>query len=264
MNGKETIRLSISTHPGIVRDHNEDNFSVNGKICPDGQEAITINGNIGREPMLLGVYDGMGGEKNGEKASQIAAELSRSLFENMNASEADGYRDTVNEYISAANSEVCRTLKNNSSTRGGTTAAIVYFKDNAVYPFSLGDSRIYLYYNCDLVQISEDHTLAMRKYKANIYTLEEAEKSIDSHKLTLFIGVDVESKGLTAQWYQPFFVPEGAKLLLCSDGLYDMCTKQEIMNILSAPSENYSDDLVNAAINNGGLDNITCIVADFG
>ena len=70
-----------------------------------------------------------------------------------------------------------------------------------MYSFSLGDSRIYLYRDGELNQISQDHTLAMRKYLANIYTKEEAEQSSDSHKLTLFLGVDINNNGLVAEKY---------------------------------------------------------------
>ncbi|MBO5559094.1 protein phosphatase 2C domain-containing protein [Ruminococcus sp.] len=263
MNGESRLQISVATHNGAVRASNEDNISINGRSRPIPQNIMNICGTTANRCLLLAVYDGMGGEQMGEVASDIAAKMSGKLLDRLNTAEVEKYPDMVNKYIDEANAEICRRLHNSGSTRGGTTAAIAYIKDGVVYPFSLGDSRIYLLVNGELIQISEDHTLAMRKYKANIYTLEEAEQSMDSHKLTLFLGVDVDGKGLTAQWYQPFNMPHSGKLLICSDGLYDMCSKDEIRDILLNSSEkNISSELVSAAVQNGGTDNITCIVME--
>lgn len=263
MDAEKQIKISIATHNGAVRVKNEDNFSVNGKTRPVEKNVMNISGVTGNKPLLLAVFDGMGGEQMGEVASDIAARMSGDLARALYCTEVENYPDTVNKYIKEANDRICKALNNSGFQRGGTTAAITYIEDGIVYPFSLGDSRIYLLVNGELIQISEDHTLAMKKYKANIYTLEEAERSMDSHKLTLFLGVDVDDKGLTAQWYQPFNMPKSGKLLLCSDGLYDMCSKEEITNILlNNKIENKSSELVNTAIKNGGTDNITCITLE--
>ncbi len=260
---KKRISLSVSTTNGAVRQNNEDNFSINGRGLPSGKSIININGTADADTMLLAVFDGMGGEEMGEVASAIASRLSGDLLRRLNVSEEADYPNVVNEYVNAANTEICRALSNDGSKRGGTTMALVYLKNGIAYPFSLGDSRIYLLAGGSLVQISEDHTLAMRKYKANIYTLEEAEMSSDSHKLTLFLGVDVDGNGLEAQWYDPFSLRQGSKLLICSDGLYDMLSRDEIHDILMNCHENTADELAAAAFRNGGIDNITCIVAQY-
>ena len=260
---KKTIKLSVATNSGAVRSTNEDNFSINGKIRPLEKNIVSVSGKLSDAPILLAVFDGMGGEQMGEVASEIAAGMTGKLLESLNSANIENYPNEINNYIVEANSEICKMLQNTASSRGGTTAAITYIKDGVVYPFSLGDTRIYLLVNGELIQISEDHTLAMRKYKANIYTLEEAEQSMDSHKLTLFLGVDVDGNGLSAQWYQPFIMPDNGRMLICSDGLYDMCSKNEIRDLLlNCHKENIALELVDAAIRNGGEDNITCIVME--
>lgn len=262
MSNSKHNKISISTDAGLVHNDNEDNFSINGKTRPFEKSTMNICGSLSDDPLLLAVYDGMGGEEKGEVASSIAAESSCSLFDELNKSEVIQYPDIVNVYVDKTNAEICHQLSNTGSSRGGTTFAMVYVKDGIIYPFSLGDSRIYLLVNGELLQISEDHTLAMKKYKANIYTLEEAENSMDSHKLTLFLGVDVDGNGLSAQWYRPFNMPKSGKLLLCSDGLYDMCSKEEITDIMLNSKENTASELVRSAVKKGGTDNITCIVLE--
>ncbi len=259
----KTIDLSVSTHNGKRKDNNEDSFSINGKAKPSDKDIMNISGEIGGSELFLGVFDGMGGEKMGDVASRIAAERSAELFAELKDLTPDMFQQAIDKYVNQTNAEICRTLKNSGNDRGGTTMAAVFIKDGIVYPFSIGDSRIYLLKDGELEQISEDHTLAMCKYKSNIYTLEEAETSPDSHKLTLFLGVDVDGNGLDAQFYEPFVIPEGGSLLICSDGLYDMCSKSEIVQMLQQDSENTATDLAETAVDNGGIDNVTCIVAKY-
>ena len=257
------ITLSVSTHNGNRKENNEDSFSINGKAKPSDQNIMNICGDISADELFLGVFDGMGGEKMGDVASRIAADRSAQLFEELKKIEPEEYQKIINGYVDNVNAEICHTLGNSGNDRGGTTMAIVFIKNGIVYPCSLGDSRIYLMQDGKLEQISEDHTLAMRKYKANIFTLEEAETSPDSHKLTLFLGVDVDGNGLDAQFYEPFRLTKNCCLLICSDGLYDMCSKEEIINILQQDSENTARELAEAAVENGGADNVTCIAAKY-
>ena len=257
-----TVRVTAATHNGKVRSNNEDNFSVNGIIKSGEDNICSLEDDFDKESLLLEVCDGMGGEENGEVASEIAVKNSLALCDTLKCADVAQITAAVNNYVKETNAEICRELNNSESNCGGSTFALVYVKNGVVYAYSLGDSRIYLFSNGELKQISTDNTLAMLKYNANIYTLEEAEKSSDSHKLTLFLGADVMGRGLSAQAYKPFELTSESKLLLCSDGLYDMCGKDEICKILSSKSKNYAQALVDAALENGGIDNVTCMVAE--
>lgn len=256
------IRVSVSSHNGKIRDNNEDNYFVNGIIRDIDENIVDFQKTLSTRNVLLEVCDGMGGESCGELAAKIATECSTELLNKLQITSANNISCIVNQYVNMANDKICHMLNNNESSRGGSTFAMVYIRDGIVFPFSLGDSRIYVYSDDKLEQISVDHTLAMRKYKANIYTWEEAQKSADSHKLTLFLGVDVDNKGLNAEKYCPFEFTKNKKILVCSDGLYDMCGNEEIIKILAEESKDYSQALVNMALQNGGIDNITCLVAE--
>ena len=258
-----TFDISISTHSGLVREVNEDSFSLNGYRRRREKSALTSREQMTGGAFMLEVCDGMGGEACGDLAAETAAVYSAALFEKLNTLPAERLEGAVNEYVAEVNGEICRLLGNSGSHRGGTTFALVYIRGGVAYPFSLGDSRIYLCAGGNIDQISFDHTLAMRKYMANIYTLEEAENSPDSHKLTLFLGVDVDGRGLTAQTYEPIQLEHGMKLLLCSDGLYDMCPLEEIARIMSGETLGCAKQLVKSALAHGGIDNITCAAAGF-
>ena len=92
--------------------------------------------------------------------------------------------------------------------------------------------------------------------------MEEAEQSVDSHKLTSFLGVDYYRQGLAPQFYEPVVMQKSDKLLLCSDGLYDELSKDKIQEIIIKNPENPTLELVRAALNNGGNDNVTCALIE--
>ena len=130
------------------------------------------------------------------------------------------------------------------------------------YPFYLGDSRIYIFDRHGLSQITEDQTLAVRNIKAGIYTEEEAKDSPDHHKLTGYLGADYSDMGLDPRPCMPFRLMDGLTILLCTDGLTDMCSREEISGILADHGNNPARELADLAIKNGGRDNVTCIVIE--
>lgn len=250
--------LSVTTDIGKIRKKNEDNFYINGSMRKLVQDKLSINDLIGTEPLICAVFDGMGGEACGETASEICATEAIDLF---NKAQSRHLReDDVNEYVRRANDRIVDSITDDNTRYAGSTMAMVYISNGIVYTYSLGDSRVYLLRGNELLQITHDHTLAMRRYLANIYTKEEAENSPDRHKLISFVGVDIERSGIKAESYSEFKALDNDKILICSDGLYDMCNETEIVDILSKDSAAPSYDLTNAALNNGGGDNITCLV----
>jgi len=139
---------------------------------------------------------------------------------------------------------------------------MLYFIGGLAKLYYLGDSRIYMQDEEDLICLTRDHTLANQKLDAGIYTEAEANKSADQHRLTLYIGVDKNELGLNADSRPPVALQPGRKFLLCTDGLVDMCSEQEIQDILSQNYFNEAAVLVQTAVNYGGIDNVTCIVLE--
>lgn len=251
--------VSVASDTGKFRSSNEDNF-----YCDEIGYRTTANCSYkkkirNRQKCIFAVCDGMGGESYGELASQIAVEtLAQSSYE-INSSVPDKLHKTVNKYADEANRRICEMAEEKLCNRSGSTLAMVCIADKYVYTFNIGDSRVYFFRDGKIKQITEDQTLAMRKLKANIYTEEEAKNSPDAHKITSFLGVDDRRIGLNALEYKPFELGDG-KILICSDGLTDMCSDEEITEILSSGCENYAEMLVKKALDNGGKDNVTCVV----
>ena len=102
----------------------------------------------------------------------------------------------------------------------------------------------------------------MKKFKENIYTEEQAKNSPDAHRITNFLGIDECGLGPQAV-HTGTFDSDSMIILICSDGLTDMCCDEEIADILSEKIENHADALVDRALENGGVDNVTCVVISF-
>ena len=253
--------IYLSTHSGKVRRNNEDNFCINDVVRGMDQEEVNLRGFDISGPIVCSVFDGMGGEANGEIASKICADEAVSLYVKR-IKTGELFDEDIDAYVKTANDRIVEVIANNKAKRGGSTFAMVYIDEAKVNVYSLGDSRVYLYNGSGVSAITKDHTLAMKKYEANIYTKEEAENSPDSHKLTAFVGVDTDNQGIKAERYNSIDLRKGDKILICSDGLYDMCNEATIAKVLSKNSNTVSFDLVEAALGNGGVDNITCLVIE--
>ena len=257
----ERYKVFLTTHKGLVRSNNEDNFTINSVSKKLEYKNVSFESEH-QAPLLAAVFDGMGGESKGEYASFISSQIAKGLYSMLKDSPDKPMDELVSVFIQSANDEIRNFLEENKCRTGGSTVAAAVIRNGVIYPFSLGDSRIYLLRDGSLSQISKDQTLAMKKYEANIYTLEEAEQSNDSHKLTAFLGVDYYRQGVSPLFYEPVLLKKHDKLLLCSDGLYDELTKDEIQEIIVNNPDSPTMELVRAALNHGGNDNVTCLLVE--
>ena len=251
----------LSTDRGKVRAVNEDSFVINQYTKDIDKASRNTKGCDMEEPLLCGVFDGMGGEKGGFEASDTAALAAVEYYRFLKKSKSLP-ENSIDDYIKNCTELIRKQLAEKKLNKGGTTFAMAYAVNDCIYLFSMGDSRIYLYRSGTLQRISRDHTLAQKKYEANIFSFEEAEKSTDSHILTRYLGMDTESAEFKAESYDHITLTCNDKLLICSDGLYDMCSDRQITDILSEKSAPYSIELLKAALHNGGADNITCLVIE--
>lgn len=253
------FQISIASNVGLVRKQNEDNYYVR-EIGYRESRGCSVSSKMTMSGWkIFAVFDGMGGEAYGEEASRLAATALHEYSRNSDIDTASSIVEFVRGYIKLANDRICQMIEAKHCNRSGSTLALVLIKDKIAHVFNIGDSRVYHYTSDKITQITEDQTLAMKKLKANIYTEEEARKSSDSHKITSYLGVDNRGVGVPFLSYSPFEFTDG-KLLICSDGLTDMCSDEEIEKILSGAEDNDAERLIDAALHNGGEDNVTCIV----
>ena len=257
-----TICFAVRSHTGLVRKNNEDNFYCNGEIL--NQEIFSLDG-AAKSPCIFAVCDGMGGEEHCELASRVAVKVLEERAEKIKSAALSKQIDeAVQNFIYVANNKICKIMRENSF-RMGTTIALVVISNNSVKAYNIGDSRIYKFQNGILSQISEDHTIAQQKVKMGLLTAEQARNDKSKHILTRCLGVFEDEMILTPNVIPPLGVDKDLRLLLCSDGLTDMISDNQIQDglRLNKNSKSAVNALVDLALQNGGRDNITCLIIDF-
>ena len=243
---------------GTRRKNNEDNFNISG---------VTVNSANDKKAFLkktdsavVTLCDGMGGEALGEVASQTAvidmAQYSKNIVDNFND-------DSILDAIFSANDRVCEKMAELKKYIG-TTLVVFALKNKDVIIANVGDSRAYLFRNKELNQLTVDDTEAQRLVNAGEISLTEAMKIPEKHKLTQHLGIPSDEMIIEPHCCH-LRIKNGDRVLLCSDGLTDMVTEDEIKNIMveMQSTEECADKLLQTAIDNGGKDNVTVVMLDF-
>lgn len=254
------INYAAFTHPGRVRENNEDNFYVDKKWRQDVAEGcLAVDGTVRNEKLTLSVCDGMGGQELGEKASLIAVETLDKYIKQEKVLSVE----TLNAYIQEANKIIC-DLMQRESKRIGSTMTLLQFSGESVMAANIGDSRIYLLRKGELFQLSQDHTVVERMVRMGMISKEEAVNHPKRHQITQNLGIFPEEMLIEPTVNREICVEIGDKFLLCSDGLTDMLTDMQIKSILSEREEpvELARKLVQSAVDAGGKDNVTIVLAE--
>lgn len=254
------LEYCVCSSIGKVRKNNEDNFFACGEFRADlGANEVCLSAQTTDAKALFAVCDGMGGEDSGEIASQAAAaELSEI--------KGEVSLDSVLSAILRANEKICDEIENNGGTRMGTTLVSLFIDRGTATGFNVGDSRLYHCRAGELKQLSCDHTEAQSLYKIGIITLEEIKHHPSNNKLTQYLGVFPDEMIIEPYRTPDIAINDADVFLLCSDGLTDMLSDEEIKRILTtaAGAKQAASLLVAAALDGGGKDNITVIVVKAG
>lgn len=262
-----TVKISFAarSETGKVRSSNEDNLYCNGvTMTASTRERPFFLAGITEAPAVFAVCDGMGGEDCGELASLTAVEELSSHARNILHNLIDANHE-VNEYVSNTNTKLLEIMRD-QNIQMGTTLALVVAGENYFTVYNLGDSRIYRT-NEDgrLLRATDDHTLAEEKMRMGYITAQKAEESRERHMLMRYLGMYDDEVGVVPDVNGPYEYENKTRVLLSSDGLNEMVKFKDIAAIMQN-SGNVSDAvnaLVDAALFNGGHDNVTCIALEF-
>jgi serine/threonine protein phosphatase PrpC len=237
------------TNVGMKRQNNEDNYLINDEV---------------------GVYvccDGMGGHAGGDYASQIAVTTVEEVLANIRdegAAEDDAAEDQITQEkikyaIRLAGKRIYERAQADPEFRGmGTTAVILLFRRGMAYLAHVGDSRGYLLRGGQITQRTEDHSWVNEQIKAGLITAETAKHHRFRNIITRSLGFQEEVEIDT----QVLRTEPGDMYLLCSDGLTNLVSEEEIRDMLIATSfQEALRDLVTLANERGGDDNITAVLA---
>lgn len=244
------LEFAAKTDIGLVRSHNED--------------AIAISSKCG----LAILADGMGGYNAGEVASGIATSVLKESLEerlqsqhwNARSNWSKRIQQFMVESIVHANGSIIEAARIEPSYSGmGTTLVAALFHHNKAIVAHVGDSRAYRLRQGELVQITRDHSLLQEQIDAGLVSEEGAKFAQNRNLITRAMGIDYDVE-VEIHEHQ---TEDGDIYLLCSDGLSDMLSAQEIVSMVTKAGltiETICDALVDKANQNGGRDNISVVL----
>ena len=239
------VKAYAKTDIGKARDVNEDSFYITDNSFSDIQLYI--------------LADGMGGCKAGDIASKLAISTAKSYIEN-NIKDTPKEKESLIQLVGSsaeyANMVVYEKSKENKDFEGmGTTIEICLIYNNRAFIAHIGDSRIYRIRNGLIRQLTQDHSYVQTLVKQGTITKDEAEIHPKKNILTKALGCNA--------FVEPDMLVRGFQkddiLVMCSDGLSNMVTQDDIYNLVTNNFEIAPKELVDLAKKNGGIDNITVI-----
>jgi PPM family protein phosphatase len=252
MDLSQVLEIASHTDPGMVRAHNEDSIA---SIAEKG---------------LVVLADGMGGYNAGEVASGMATTVIttelRQLLEDHPPHKVDpqsgqkAAMKMLREQVAKANASIYQASQSQPQYAGmGTTLVVALFYDNKMMVAHIGDSRLYRMRGDEFGQVTRDHSLLQEQIDAGVLTREQAKYSSNKNLVTRALGID---PAVEAEIHE-YDTKPGDIYLLCSDGLSDMVSDEDIGMSLRALGANLNlaaQQLVQMANDNGGRDNISAIL----
>lgn len=259
------IKIAAGTNPGLIRGNNEDNFVVSSDLGTSEWLIPQVGEftDLGEFGALLAVADGMGGANAGEVASALALETIQSCFVPEQLSSVINDDKSIQEFmvetVKTADCNILNHSRTDSNTQGmGTTIVMVWILNTKAYVCWCGDSRCYVLNKRNgLVRLSKDHSYVQELIDKGELAPEYASDHPLSNVITRCLGdLDNRSVPETRIWQ----LHDGDTIMLCSDGLSGLCPDEQILEIMlefrDEPME-CKNELISAALSNGGYDNVT-------
>lgn len=239
-----TVAFAGCTDVGQRRDHQEDAYDI--PILPLRPEDY-------ERGLLFIVADGVGGLRAGDEASRLAVVTTRDTF---NSEWSPDVRYTLEQAIARANSAVFAKGQEPAFSGMGTTIVGCVLRHGQLTIAHVGDSRLYRLRDGVLLPLTADHSFVQDQVRLGVLTEEEAQSHPQRHLISRSLGtrptVEVEMRQLGLH--------DGDRLLLCSDGLYDLVAEDNIVAALGLPLRDGCRRLIDLANEAGGSDNITAVL----
>lgn len=234
-----------TTDVGLQRDNNQDSFLL-----------------LHRMDIYI-VADGMGGHNAGEVASLNTVKIMGKYFNSRCVLEMKRRKEIKEKLVYAVlmtHDQIMEMGKTKAEYTGmGSTVAVSFIHQNVLHTCHVGDSRVYVINPSGITQITSDHSTVAELVRQGKITREEARHSSIKNEVTQALGISLSSG---PEYNRTYELNEGDVVLLCSDGLWDMLSDEEIRNIVM--EENTMKDACNKLIQQanaaGGEDNITAIL----
>jgi protein phosphatase len=244
----KSVALTVGQRAEIgLRGQQEDAYTL--ELEPRGINTLE------RKGTFFVVADGVGGRSKGEVASNLAV---TSIRQRYYSETGDDVIRSLQSAFTYANNVILQKALANDKKEMASTAVCAVIRGDELYVAHVGDSRAYWCHEGKLTRVTQDHSLVGEQLARKLISPEEARVSNDRNVITRSLGYKPRVEPEIALWGQ---LSHQDRLLLCTDGLYDVLEDEEIVEILYDLSpQDACDELVQLALNHGSGDNITAIV----
>lgn len=253
------VTVSVRSDVGRVRTNNEDAFIVAELTTGARLDAIAAGAvfDLPDDGLLLAVSDGMGGRDAGELASAVVL---ASLHEALAAERTGPVEGRIETAVRLANAAVLRTAHEQNTEGMGATLTAVLVIGGQAHVAQVGDSRAYLCRGGRLWQLTRDQSLVQMLVDSGKLAPHEAKRSPQKNVILQSMGLAEQVNVAIAR----LALRRLDTLLVCSDGVSNAITADELLRILSwHEPRGASARLIELANQRGGEDNLTVIVAQF-
>ncbi|MEO8904470.1 MAG: PP2C family serine/threonine-protein phosphatase [Polyangiaceae bacterium] len=252
-----TLSFAALSDIGRSRETNEDAVLVTdlstGIHFGSGPATTTLN--LGRRGALLALSDGMGGHAAGEVASAVVIESLTHALQQSAHGPAD---ERLENAVRAANSDVLAAAKVKNRHGMGATLTAIVVEESGAYIAEVGDSRAYLLRGGQLKQLTRDQSLVQMLVDQGLMSEDEAEDSPRKNILLQAMGLGSDVRAAIGR----VELRRADKLLLCSDGISNAVSDDELRSILAANEPSAAcTQMIHLANERGGADNLTAVVA---
>ena len=256
------LNIHAASHPGMTGKENEDRYRVTSFLADTDPQTQSV----------LGVLcDGVGGHRAGEVAAEMGVTL---ITEEITAGGIEVPLETMHRAILTASRAIYQASLEHRGRKGmGATCACAWVIGDRLYTANLGDSRIYLLRDRQLVQLTTDHTWIQEAIDAGVLRDQDNMDPPHAHVIRRYLGSRKSPEPDFRLWFfegeddddaqanQGLQLQSGDKLLLCSDGLTDLVSDETLrIVLLRTPAKDVPQALIKMVNQQGGYDNTTVVL----
>lgn len=255
------IRAAAESNVGNARGNNEDNVYFNGDyITPRNiSRPFAIKTGEYTDVNIFAVFDGMGRNNTGSFASLVAATRLDALADRISFDPDVTPDDAVLEYMQDTNELIRDQRRETGGVRTASTMALLIIEHGNAHVYNVGDSRVYLYRDKQLVKLTRDH-VAVEGQKSVALT----EEGIRHGRITKFLGMNSREGKMEPYRAKPFKVKKGDKFLVCSDGVTDQLDEDELTVCLGKRKDpfGHTNEILALSMSDDSDDNVSAIVVE--
>lgn len=255
------VRAAAESQVGFAHGNNEDNVYFNGVfITPRSiKDDFAIKTGEYSDINVFAVLDGMGRNNTGSYASLLAASKLDDVADRLQFDTQKLPDEIVLEYVQETNLAIREQVHETGGVRTATTMALLIIENGTARVYNVGDSRVYLYRDKELIKLTRDH-VSVKGQK----TVALNEEGVRNGGLTKYLGMSEKDGDVEPYRAKPFKIKKGDKFVVCSDGISDYVDEEDIAACLMRRRDpfGHTNELMALALREECSDNLSVVVAD--